>query len=342
MVSGKRVHWDDSIADKRADGDGAKKFLSSRPTAILSSTDATPLRRVPIPSTTSFIHPSPISSQQQQPILSQFPAANSTIAAVTPPTRNVLAPSIPAYDRAPPALLQHGTSSYNRTHPSSANNPSSHRQRANSLPVVYHTGPAPPHPHTLPFSITTLSRPQIPPMAPHPFSNYPYQLPPQKSLLALAPSSPYNNAPPNSLKQTSHSPRRLSIHRSLRLGTCEPVDFFAPQRVRHACASEPACQPPLPRLFVLVDTGVVRFNIEVLHQYQDQGLGSVTVDDVLARVRKVLRERLDPQTLGGPYECVEGRRSSSFTTVCVGFTVREDKGQEKWKMHLSRVDAFTR
>ncbi|KAK0199516.1 hypothetical protein DFS33DRAFT_1278558 [Desarmillaria ectypa] len=381
MVSGKRVHWEDSIEANRSAADEPKKasvFLSKRHITFPSSTDTTPLRRVLVTSMSSFNHPSPASSQQ--PIFSQLPEANSTITAATS-VRHVRAPSIPGVsDHVPLTPSQQGLSSYNRTPPSSANLLSSHRR----LQTAHQTRHSPSH--ALAYRITASPQSQISPAALHPFAYHLRQPPPQKSPLAptktsithaflpfqrqstpqqsflplpnhsLAPPSPQvltpswktnllNNRSPNTFKQTPLSSQKLLIHRYLRLGTCEPIDFFAPQRVRaHASvASEPASRPPLPRLFILVNTGSDRFNIEVV---QHQGLGFVTVDNVLERVQTVLRERLDPQTLGGSFaekwsgEYME--RRGSFTTLCVGLTVRKDAEQVKWKMHLKKVDTATR
>ncbi|KAK0477854.1 hypothetical protein IW261DRAFT_1565650 [Armillaria novae-zelandiae] len=172
-----------------------------------------------------------------------------------------------------------------------------------------------------------------------------YRLPPQ-AFTPLWQTNPLYNSSPNACKRTPPPLPKLSIHRSLHLGACEPMYFFAPQRVHaHASvASEPASQPPLPRLFILVDTGSDRFNIEVVAQ---QGLGFITVDNVLVWAQIVLRERLDPQALGGSFiekcECSGYKeKRSSFTTLCVGMTVREDEEPIKWKMHLKKVDASTR
>ncbi|KAK0448456.1 uncharacterized protein EV420DRAFT_843978 [Desarmillaria tabescens] len=382
MVSGKHVHWDDSIVANHSTMDEPKKasvFLSQRRKSIPSPTTTTPLRRVPVPSMTSFNQPSPVSSQQ--PNFSPLPPANSTIMQTTP-VRYSRPPSITGISiHVAPTPSPQDLSLYNGTPPSSANIPPSHRRRIDSLPTAHRTRPPPSH--SLTYPISTLPRPQISPVALHPFANHPQpppqkfpsvpskapithtflpfqrQSPPQQTFLPLPNHSPISQSPqvltpswktnsstnpsPHTFKQTPSS--KLSIHKSLRLGTCEPIDFFAPQRVRaHASvASEPASQPPLPRLFILVDTGSDRFNIEVM---QHQALGFVTVDNVLTRVQTVLRERLDPQTLGGSFvaKCECGgymERRCSFTTLCVGLTVREDVEQLKWRMHFKKVQVAT-
>ncbi|PBK61484.1 hypothetical protein ARMSODRAFT_660697 [Armillaria solidipes] len=373
MVSSKHVHWDDSVAADEPTK--ASVFRSKRSATIPSSSATTSLRGVPIPST-SFYRPSPVSSQQ--PILSELPAANPTKTAATS-VRHIRTPSVPVSNHIPPTPSQEDLSY--RTPLSFVNIPSFYRRRANSLPTSHQTHPSPPH--VLIYPIAALPQPHIPPVTLHPFANHPHQPPPQKSTetslahvflpflrqsppqqkflpfsnhspippsqQALTPSwqiNPLNNPLPNAFKPTPPLSPKVSIHRSLRLGTCEPIDFFAPQRVRaHASvASEPVSQPPLPRLFILVDTGSDRFNIEVV---EHQGLGFVTVDNVLARVQMVLRERLDPHALGGSFveECECGgykEKRCSFTTLCVGLTVREDEEPMKWKIHLKKVDASTR
>ncbi|PBK84853.1 hypothetical protein ARMGADRAFT_1067168 [Armillaria gallica] len=372
MVSGKHVHWDDSIAADEPTK--ASVFRSKRSVTIPSSTSTTPLRRVSIPST-SFYRPSPVSPQQ--PILSELPAVNFTKTAATS-VRHIRTPSVPISNYILPTPSQEDLS-YSRTPLSVANIPSFYRRRANSLPTSHQIRPSPPH--ALTYPIAALPQPHIPPVTLHPFANHPHQPPPQKSTTktslahvflpflrqsppqqTLLPFSNHSPIPPspqvltpswqtnplnnNASKQTPPPSPKLSIHWSLRLGTCEPIDFFAPQCVRaHASvASEPASQPPLPCLFILVDTGSHRFNIEVV---EHQGLGFVTVDNVLTRVQMVLRERLDPQALGGSFveKCECGgykEKRSSFTTLCVGLTVREDEDPMKWKMHLKKVDASTR
>ncbi|KAK0197760.1 hypothetical protein F5146DRAFT_56976 [Armillaria mellea] len=374
MVSGKHVHWDDSVAADKPTK--ASVFRHKRSATIPSSTATTPLRRVPVPST-SIYRPSPFSSQKS--ILPELPAANTTATTATS-IQHIRTPSVPVSNHIPPTPSQEELS-YDRTPLSSANMPSSHRQRANSLPTAHQTCPTPPH--SLTYPIAALPQPQIPPVTLHPFTNNPHAAPPQKStktslahgfLPFLHQSPPQqkfipfsNHSPippppqiptpswqpnplytssPNASKWTPPPSPKLSIHPSLRLGTCQPIDFFAPRRVyAHASvASEAASQPPLPRLFILVDTGPDRFNIEVV---EHQGLGFVTVDNVLARVQIVLRERLDPQALGGSFmeKCgcgVYKEKRSSFTTLCVGFTVREDEEPMKWKMHLKKVGASMR
>ncbi|KAK0232560.1 hypothetical protein IW262DRAFT_2237 [Armillaria fumosa] len=374
MVSSKHVHWDDSVAAEEPTK--VSVFRHKRSATIPSSTATTPLRRVPVPST-YFYRPSPVSSQQ--PILSELPAANPTTTTASS-VRDILTPSVPVSNHIPPTPSQEDLS-YNRTPLSSAHTPSSHRPRANSLPTAHQTRPHPPHASTYP--ITALPQPLMPPVILHPFTNQPHQPPPQDSTKtssahvflpflrqsppqqnfipfsnrspipplpqALTPSweiNPSYTSSPSASKRILLPSTKLSIHRSLRLGTCEPIDFFAPQHIRaHASvASDPASQPPLPRLFILVDTGSDRFNIEVVGH---QGLGFVTVDNVLARAQIVLRERLDPHALGGSFveKCGWGgykEKRSSFTTLCVGLTVREDEEPTKWKMHLKKVDASTK
>ncbi|KAK0484148.1 hypothetical protein EDD18DRAFT_1112200 [Armillaria luteobubalina] len=108
-----------------------------------------------------------------------------------------------------------------------------------------------------------------------------------------------------------------------------------------AIASEPACNPPLGRVFILVEIDrAERFNVEV---YAGPG-GSVTVNDVLARLQNVLRERLEPGVTGGCYKercgCGCGAivdRRSGFTTMFDGLSVRSNGDQNKWRIHLRRV-----
>lgn len=371
MVSGKHVHWDDSVAADEPTKVSVPWHKHSA--TIPSSTATTPPRRVPVPS--NYIYRlSPVSSQQ--PILSELPAADPTTTAPTS-VRHIFTSCVPVSNHILPTPSQEDLS-YNRTPLSSADIPSSHRPRSNSLPTAH---PYPSHASTYP--IAALPQPPIPPVTLHSFTNQPHQpplpdstktssahvflpflrqSPPQPKFIpfsnhppippppqALTPSwqtNPlYNSSPDTSKRTPPHSPK-LSIHRYLRLGTCVPIDFFAPQRARAhtSIASEPASQPPLPRLFILVDTGSDRFNIEVVGH---QGLGFVTVDNVLARAQIVLRERLDPQTLGGFFveKCACGgykEKRSSFTTLCVGLTAREDEEPMKWKMHFKKVDASTR
>ncbi|PBK90920.1 hypothetical protein ARMGADRAFT_1082168 [Armillaria gallica] len=134
----------------------------------------------------------------------------------------------------------------------------------------------------------------------------------------------------------------LSVHRALRLGTCQPIDFFSSSRIapHPLIASESASNPPLGRVFILVEIDrVERFNVEV---YAGSG-GFVTVNDVLARLQNVLRERLEPGVTGGCYkercgcgcEALVDRRSG-FTTMFDGLSVRSNGDQNKWRMHLRR------
>lgn len=94
-------------------------------------------------------------------------------------------------------------------------------------------------------------------------------------------------------------------------------------------------------MFILVEIDrVERFNVEV---YAGSG-GFVTVNDVLARLQNVLRERLEPGVTGGCYkercgcgcEALVDRRSG-FTTMFDGLSVRSNGDQNKWRMHLRRV-----
>ncbi|KAK0444628.1 uncharacterized protein EV420DRAFT_994838 [Desarmillaria tabescens] len=136
---------------------------------------------------------------------------------------------------------------------------------------------------------------------------------------------------------------RLSIHRALRLGTCQPIDFFTSNRIapHPLIASEPASNPPLGRVFILVEIDrVERFNVEVYAG----GVGFVTVNDVLARMQTVLRERLEPGVAGGCYKerCGCGcqalvDRRSGFTTMFDGLSVRSSGDHNKWRVHLRRV-----
>ncbi|KAK0204255.1 hypothetical protein DFS33DRAFT_1275300 [Desarmillaria ectypa] len=164
------------------------------------------------------------------------------------------------------------------------------------------------------------------------------------------PSTPANSySHSHSSSQTSWTPYEdwsVAIHRTLRLGACEPVDFFSPKRVKpHASvASEFASHPPLPRILMFVEIENNAFNIEVRAR---DGVG-VTVEDVLVRAQSVLRALLPPETLGGYYrqKCscgIDVDRVSAFTTLFLGLSVggggmyREDP--TVWRMHLKRVRA---
>ncbi|KAK0237436.1 hypothetical protein EDD85DRAFT_789599 [Armillaria nabsnona] len=121
-----------------------------------------------------------------------------------------------------------------------------------------------------------------------------------------------------------------------------PIDFFSSSRIapHPLIASESASNPPLGRVFILIEIDrVERFNVEV---YAGSG-GFVTVNDVLARLQNVLRERLEPGVTGGCYkercgcgcEALVDRRSG-FTTMFDGLSVRSNGDQNKWRMHLRR------
>ncbi|KAG7441820.1 uncharacterized protein BT62DRAFT_923045 [Guyanagaster necrorhizus] len=124
-----------------------------------------------------------------------------------------------------------------------------------------------------------------------------------------------------------------------------PIDFFSSSRIvpHPHVASDPASNPPLGRVYILVEIDKVeRFNVEV---HAASG-GIVTVHDVIARMQSVLRERLKPEVVGGCYKegcgCGCGTlvdKRSHFTTMFDGLSVRlRSNGEEnKWRMHLRRM-----
>lgn len=224
--------------------------------------------------------------------------------------------------------------------------------------------------HRAPFYVTFLVDPTPPsqgqslPQSPIPISSPKHrQSPPPRP--CLRPPAPFKQPPLHRAPSPFPGPRRhsmlhradterttrtplssttrLSVHRALRLGTCQPLDFFSPSRVvAHPQISyEPASKPAFQKVSILVEIdGVERFNIEIVRKD-----GILTVEDILTWAQKVLRGRLEPRVMGGCYKekcrCGCGRyvdKKSDFTTVFDGLSVRGGDGElNKWRMHLRRV-----
>ncbi|KAK0203300.1 hypothetical protein DFS33DRAFT_1274503 [Desarmillaria ectypa] len=217
---------------------------------------------------------------------------------------------------------------------------SSPRHRISSAPRPCLRPPSPFHPSPQQRRSQRHTSMQLPRPSTAPRASSPFPRPRRHSV-----SHPHTGGSPYASNRSPLPSARLSVHRALRLGTCQPIDFFSSSRIvphPHA-ASEPASNPPLGRVFILVEIDrVERFNVEVYAG----GRGVVTVHDVLARVQTVLRERLEPGVAGGCYkercgcgcEALVDKRFG-FTTMFDGLSVRSNGDQNKWRMHLRRVSS---